>query len=116
MAFNPSTASPVTSAFDPSTAQLLAFDPQSARKIPQTIEEIRQEATDARKQWQQTGLAPSTTAPVEGTGGAAFGVFASQNRQQRQQNIQVRKEEQKALEIPYQIGRASCRERVSTDV
>lgn len=105
MAFNPSTASPVTSAFDPSTAQLRAFDPQSARKIPQTIEEIRQEATDARKQWQQTGLAPSTTAPVEGTGGAAFGVFAVQGRQ-RQQNIQARREEQekqqKALEIPYE--------------
>ncbi len=69
---------------------------------PDTIEKIRKEAADARKRWQSTELAPSTTAPVEGTGGAAFGVFASQNRQQRQQNIQVRKEEQKALEIPYQ--------------
>ena len=68
---------------------------------PDTIEKIRQEATDARKQWQQTGLAPSTTAPVEGTGGAAFGVFAAQGKQ-RQQNIEARKEQQKALEIPYQ--------------
>jgi hypothetical protein len=79
------------------------FDPDAYLKsgTPDTIEKIRQEATNARKQWQSTELAPSTTAPVEGTGGAAFGVFAAQGKQ-RQQNIEVRKEQQKALEIPYQ--------------
>lgn len=102
MAFDPSSASPVTSAFDPSTAQLSAFDPQSARKIPETVDEIRQQAAADRKKFQQeTGLAPSTMAPVEGTGGAAFGVFPVQGKQ-RQQNIEARREQQKALEIPYE--------------
>lgn len=101
MAFDPSTASPVTSAFDPSTAQLSAFDPQSARKIPETVDEIRQQAAADRKKFQQeTGLAPSTMAPVEGKGGAAFGVFAVQGRQ-RQQNIEARREQQKANEISF---------------
>jgi hypothetical protein len=79
------------------------FDPDAYLKsgTPDTIEKIRQEATSARKQWQSTELAPSTTAPVEGTGGAAFGVFAVQGKQ-RQQNIEARKEQQKALEIPYE--------------
>jgi hypothetical protein len=102
MAFDPSSASLATSTFDPTTAQLRAFDPQSAKKIPDSVEEIRQEAAQARKEWQQTGLAPSTMAPVEGAGGAAFGVFAAQGKQQRQQNIEARKEEKKALQISYE--------------
>jgi hypothetical protein len=66
-----------------------------------SIDEIRKQADEDRKTFQaETGLAPSTTAPVEGAGGAAFGVFAVQGKQ-RQQNIEKRKEEQKAQEIPF---------------
>ena len=67
-----------------------------------TIELIRKQADEDRKTFQtETGLAPSTMAPVEGAGGAAFGVFAVQGKQ-RQQNIEKRKEEQKAQEIPFE--------------
>lgn len=66
-----------------------------------SVDEIRQQAAADRKKFQQeTGLAPSTMAPVEGTGGAAFGVFAVQGRQ-RQQNIEARREQQKANEISF---------------
>ena len=66
-----------------------------------SVDEIRQQAAADRKKFQQeTGLAPSTMAPIEGTGGAAFGVFPIQGRQ-RQQNIEARREQQKANEISF---------------
>jgi hypothetical protein len=56
-----------------------------------TPDDIRKQAEEDRKRYrEQTGLAPSTTAPVEGTGGAAFGVFAIQGKQRRE-NIEARK-------------------------
>jgi len=56
-----------------------------------TPDDIRKQAEEDRKRYrEQTGLAPSTTAPVEGTGGAAFGVFAVQGKQRRE-NIEARK-------------------------
>ncbi len=56
-----------------------------------TPDDIRKRAEEDRKRYrEQTGLAPSTTAPVEGTGGAAFGVFAIQGKQRRE-NIEARK-------------------------
>lgn len=65
-----------------------------------SVDEIRQQAAADRKKFQQeTGLAPSTMAPVEGTGGAAFGVFAVQGKQ-RQQNIEARKA-QKPTDISF---------------
>ena len=66
-----------------------------------TVDTIKDRAKQERLNFQQqTGLAPSRTAPVEGTGGAAFGVFAVQGKQ-RQQNIEARKEQQKANEISF---------------
>ena len=59
-----------------------------------TPDDIRKQAEEDRKRYrEQTGLAPSTTAPVEGTGGAAFGVFAVPGKQRRE-NIEARKASQ----------------------
>jgi hypothetical protein len=100
MAFDPSSASPVTAAFDPTTARVNAFDPQSAKKLPETIEEIRAEADRIRKSYSAEGLAaPAGASPVEGAGGAAFGVFPQAKA--RQQNVEKVRAEQKAQEIPF---------------
>ncbi len=85
---------------------LEAEAPAATKFVPASqaisIDEIRKQADEDRKRFQtETGLAPSTMAPVEGAGGAAFGVFAVQGKQ-RQQNIEKRKEEQKAQEIPFE--------------
>ncbi len=101
MAFDPSSASPVTAAFDPTTARVNAFDPQSAKKLPETIEEIRTEADRIRKSYSAEGLAaPAGASPVEGAGGAAFGVFPQAKA--RQQNVEKIRAEQKAQEIPFE--------------
>jgi hypothetical protein len=82
----------------------IPLEPRLAReaKAPTTIEGIRAQANMYRQQYGvDTGLAPSTMAPVESKGGAAFGVYAIQGKQ-RQQNIEQRKAEQKAREIPFE--------------
>lgn len=105
MAFDPSTAQPIRASFDPTTAQPIgkSFDPTTAEKLPQTIEEIRSEVQKIRSRYTEEteGLAPGVTAPVEGKGGAAFGVFAVQGKQRRE-NIEKAREQQKAREIPYE--------------
>lgn len=72
-------------------------------KLPQTVDEIRSEVQKIRSRYTEEtgGLAPGVTAPVEGTGGAAFGVFAVQGKQRRE-NIEKAREQQKAQEIPYE--------------
>lgn len=109
MAFDPSTAMPVRSSFDPTTAQPVgkqapvSFDPTTAEKLPQTVDEIRSEVQKLRSRYTEEtgGLAPGVTAPVEGRGGAAFGVFAVQGKQRRE-NIEKARAQQKAQEIPYE--------------
>lgn len=72
-------------------------------KLPQTVDEIRSEVQKIRSRYTEEtgGLAPGVTAPVEGKGGAAFGVFAVQGKQRRE-NIERAREQQKAQEIPYE--------------
>jgi hypothetical protein len=78
---------------EPAPATKAKFVPVSEAVTP---DDIRKQAQEDRNRYREkTGLAPSTTAPVEGTGGAAFGVFAVQGKQRRE-NIEARK----AMEAP----------------
>lgn len=71
-----------------------------------TPEMIRKRAQEERESYvKQTGVAPSTTAPIEGKGGAAFGVFAVQGKQRRE-NIEARKAaEQPKISVDELTGR-----------
>lgn len=87
----------------PTKQEEIPLEPRLAReaKTPTTIEGIRAQANFTREQYAKAGYAPSTMAPVESKGGAAFGVYAIQGKE-RQQNIEKAKAEKKALEIPFE--------------
>ena len=74
---------------------------RATQKPPATIEEIRAEADRIRKTYSEIGfVAPTGAAPIEGTGGAAFGVFPQAKA--RQQNVEKIRAEQKAQQIPFE--------------
>jgi hypothetical protein len=73
---------------------------KTTQKPINTVEDLQAEAQRIRGAYKTEGLLPQS-APVEGAGGAAFGVFPQAKA--RQQNVEKIRAEQKAKEIPFDV-------------
>lgn len=73
---------------------------KATQKPINTVEDLQAEAQRIRGAYSAEGLLPQS-APVEGAGGAAFGVFPQAKA--RQQNVEKIRAEKKAKEIPFDV-------------